>query len=157
MPCASDPPRPQASLDLNPSDGIALFTDGSAWSGDGSGAWAWIAIDAFEGEGQDAGYVGKTTNNRMEMLAWVEGLMAIAEAFGPCEVLVYSDSEYVGKGAMDRGRSRVKNRDLWELIDESIDYHDYVEFIHVRGHDGHPFNERVDKLAGEVRRAGRQS
>jgi ribonuclease HI len=153
---ASDQPSRQTKLDLNPSEGVALFTDGSAWSGDGSGGWAWIAIDAFEGEDQDSGFVGDTTNNRMEMLAWIEGLMAVAESFGACEVLVYSDSEYVGKGAMDRKRSRVKNRDLWELIDEAIDYHSYVEFIHVRGHDGHPFNERVDKLAGEARRAGRK-
>src|ERR1039458_3316122 len=148
-------PKPKLlNSPLNPSGGIGLFTDGSAWSGDKSGGWAWIAIDAFDGEAQDSGYEHDTTNNRMEMLAWVEGLGSILDSFGACDVLVYSDSEYVGLGAMDRGRGRVKNCDLWERIDTLIDSHRYVEFIHVRGHDGHPFNERVDALAGLTRRSG---
>lgn len=135
---------------------MALFTDGSAWSHDGSGGWAWIAIDCFGNEAQHAGGEGGTTNNRMEMLAWIEGLNAIFDVHEACEVLVYSDSEYVGLGAMDRTRKRGKNKDLWIRIDHAIDHHEYVEFVHVRGHNGHCYNERVDKLAGQARRNWRK-
>ena len=150
--------QPKTDLDkLSPKEGIALFTDGSSWAKDGSGGWAWIAIDAFDGEASDAGYEHDTTVNRMEMQAWVEGLTAVFEAHGACRVLVYSDSEYVGLGAMDHTRARKKNRDWWEWIDKSIDAHLYVEFVHVRGHDGHKYNERADEMAGRARREGNQS
>lgn len=138
--------------DLNPSGGIALFTDGSSHYKDRTGGWAWIAIDIFDGEALEIGGTQDTTNNRMEMTAWIKGLQAL-HALGPCEVLVYSDSEYVGLGAMDRTRNRRKNIDLWLELDEAIGLHEYVEFEFIKGHTGHHYNEAVDKLAGEARKA----
>ena len=140
---------------LDPSGGVGLFTDGSSWTKDGSGGWAWLAIDAFD-DGYEAfamGGASNTTNNRMEMRAWIEGLSAIHSSLGPCTVIVYSDSEYVGLGAMDRRRRRKVNVDLWDDLDDAIDRHLYVEFRHIKGHTGHHYNEEVDKLAGEARLA----
>lgn len=88
----------------------------------------------------------------MEMMAWVEGLTSIHGAFGPCHIIVYSDSEYVGLGAIDRKRSRVKNVDIWELLDAAVDRHLYVEYHHVKGHSGHRLNNLVDRIASETRR-----
>lgn len=137
--------------DLDKSDGIALFTDGSAYTKDKSGGWAFIAIDAFDGEHQSFGGERNTTNNRMEMTAWIRGLQELYEALGPCEVIVYSDSEYVGLGATRPERNRKLNVDLWLELDESIASHTYVEWQYVRGHTGDYYNEAVDKLAGEAR------
>lgn len=143
--------------ELNPSDGFGLFTDGSAWPKDHSGGWAWLIYDAFDGECHHSGYASDTTNNRMEMTAWIEGLNAIYDEHGSCEIVVFSDSEYVGLGAMNRSRNRHKNTDLWQEIDDAIDRHVFVIFEHVRGHSNHHYNDRVDKLAGEARRKGRQN
>lgn len=140
-------------LELDPSEGIAIFTDGSSYYKDRTGGWAWIAIDAFTGECNGIGGEGDTTNNRMEMTAWIKGLEAVFESHGPCTIIVYSDSEYVGLGAMDRNRKRNNNRDLWWDLDEAIDKHKYVEFRHVKGHSGHEYNEAVDKLASQARHA----
>lgn len=137
--------------DLNASEGIALYTDGSAWNKNKSGGWAWIAKDAFDGEAQDSGGMRGTTNNRMEMMAWIKGLEAIHQALGPASIIVFSDSEYVGLGAMDRTRKRNCNPDLWAQLDAAVDLHLYVEFAHVKGHSNHHWNEKVDKLAGEAR------
>jgi ribonuclease HI len=139
---------------LSPDKGIALFSDGSCNYKDGSGGWAWCAIDCFGGEEVSSGYASDTTNNRMEMLAWSEGLNYLVETLGPCDVLVYSDSQYVGYGAMDRTRARKKNGDLWTEIDEAIDLHRSVEFVWVKGHHESRYNKLVDELAGNARRQG---
>ena len=139
---------------LDPKRGIALFTDGSSSIKDESGGWAWVAIDCFGGEEIGSGYVAGTTNNRMELTAWIEGLTYLSESLGPCDVLVYSDSQYVGFGAMDRTRKRNKSRDLWKLLDEAVDVHDYVEFVWVKGHAESHYNHLVDELAGNARRTG---
>lgn len=139
---------------LDPKKGIALFTDGSSYYKDGSGGWAWVAIDCFGGEEIGFGYVPDTTNNRMEMQAWVEGLNHLVETLGPCNVLVYSDSEYVGLGAMDPTRARKKNRDLWGDIDDAMGRHEYAEFVWVKGHHESLYNHLVDELAGNARKAG---
>jgi ribonuclease HI len=146
------PPKLTQQSNLDPSQGIAIFSDGSSWTGDRSGGWAWLAIDAFDGELESCGFASDTTNNRMEMTAWIEGLTSIYDLFGAIDVLMYSDSEYVGLGAMDRNRNRNKNADLWTRLDGAVDLHSYVEFVHVRGHSNHPYNERVDKMAGLARR-----
>lgn len=138
--------------DLNPAEGIGLFTDGSAWNKDKSGGWAWLAIDAFDGKVEGSGGASHTTNNRMEMMAWIEGLNAVHQALGPCELAVFSDSEYVGLGVMDRARKRRCNVDLWKGLDAAVDQHDYVEFAHVKGHSDHYFNDQVDKLASQARK-----
>lgn len=137
---------------LDPKKGIALFTDGSSYYKDGSGGWAFVAIDCFGGEEIGSGYVSDTTNNRMEMQAWIEGLNYLLGTLGPCDVLIYSDSEYVGLGAMDPSRTRKKNKDLWKEIDEAIDQHAFVEFVWVKGHHESHYNQLADELAGNARR-----
>jgi ribonuclease HI len=145
---------------LDPQGPYALFTDGSAYYKDGSGGWAYVIIDRFGNEEIGSGYVSDTTNNRMEMQAWIEGLNHLVETLGPCSVLVYSDSQYVGNGALrlypspDMGRS--KNQDLWIEIDEAIDQHQSVEFVWVKGHHESRYNQLVDELAGNARRNGIQ-
>lgn len=143
---------------LNPDHGLVLYTDGSSWSTDRSGGWAWLALDYYGSEASASGFVPNTTNNRMEMTAWIEGLHDLHEAHGPCHVMVYSDSQYVGLGYSDPGRVRKANADLWEKLTLEGERHDYVEFCYVKGHgkgDKHDrFNDRVDKLAGLARRAG---
>lgn len=141
-------------MNLDPTNGLALFPDGSAWSRDRSGGWAWVAIDAGIGEEFDMGWDHDATNNRMEMTAWIKGLNTLYEEFGPCTILVYSDSEYVGLGVTIRTRSRRNNVDLWPTLDEAFDQHAYVEFIHVYGHADSHYNEFADQLAGEARLAG---
>lgn len=140
---------------LNPKKGIALFTDGSAYHMDRSGGWAWAAIDCFGGEEVGSGSTSDTTNNRMEMEAWIRGLDHLHGSLGPCDVLVYSDSQYVGYGATDKTRSRRRNRDLWIGIDGAMAQHRYVEFVWVRGHHESHYNQLVDELAGFARKAGR--
>lgn len=134
----------------------ALYTDGSSDSRDKSGGWAWIAFDAHGDEISDSGGTIGTTNNRMEMLAWIEGLQSLLLFHGPCYVIVYSDSQYVGLGAMDRGRNRNKNADLWSALDTVIDDHVYVQFCHVKGHKEDVMNHLVDKMASEARKSFRQ-
>ena len=139
---------------LDVSEGVALYTDGSSSIKDRSGGWAWLALDAFDGELSQSGCQPDTTNNRMELWAWIHGLAYVYALHGPCQVLMYSDSEYVGLGAMNRTRRRKRNLDMWAQLDEWIDHHNYVEFVHVKGHAGHEHNERVDKMAGKARLAG---
>jgi ribonuclease HI len=98
-----------------------------------------------------------TTNNRMELTAAIEGLAALRR---PCRVALYTDSEYVRRGIVEwldrwkRGgwrtaaRKPVKNEDLWRRLDEVAAVHQ-VEWHWVRGHAGHPENERADALANQ--------
>jgi ribonuclease HI len=140
---------------LNNKKGIALFTDGSAYHKDGSGGWAWAAIDCFGGEEIGSGSASDVTNNQMEMTAWIKGLDHLFESLGSCDVLVYSDSQYVGYGAMDRKRARRRNKGLWVSIDLAIDQHRYIEFVWVKGHHDSHYNQLVDELAGNARKQGR--
>lgn len=139
---------------LSKGKGIALFTDGSASSIDRSGGWAFVAIDHFGNEEVGSGYVSDTTVNRMEQQAWIEGLDYIAETLGPCDVLVYSDSQYVVLGAKDKRRKRKVNLDLWDELDEAMDQHTYVECKWVRGHSVSYYNQLADELAGQARKEG---
>jgi ribonuclease HI len=146
-------PDSQALQALNPSAGFALYTDGSSSPKDKSGGWAWLALDNQGGEVHACGAASNTTNNRMEMTAWIEGLLTLRLAHGPCLVVVFSDSEYVGLGFKDENRQRKANADLWEELDRAAKWHEHVEFQHVKGHAGDPFNEEVDLLAVKARKA----
>lgn len=139
---------------LDNSQGIALITDGSASYKDRSGGWAFVAIDAFDGIFTLADHQDDTTISQMELMAPTQGLEWCAKHLGPCEVLVYSDSEYVVLGATDRTRKRNKNKQYWRALDKAIEFHTYVEFQHVKGHNDHLYNEMADKLAGEARKSG---
>lgn len=128
---------------------IALFCDGSALGNPGPGGYA--AILRFgDREREICGGEVHTTNNRMELLAVIEGLRALKE---PCDVDVISDSSYVVKGINEwlegwvkRDFKKVKNPDLWEEYLEVSKSHK-INAIWVRGHDGHVENERCDLLA----------
>lgn len=138
---------------LDPSYGVLVFTDGSAWHKDRTGGWAWLAIDGFDNEVRRFGSVLDTSIGRMEMTAAIEALNAVREACGPCDVLLYSDSEFVVLGINDKTRTRRKNKDLWKLLDEAVEAHECVVIEHVYGHQDSHYNNVVDELAGRARRA----
>lgn len=128
---------------------ITLFCDGSALGNPGPGGWA--AILRFgNAEREICGGEIHTTNNRMELLAVIEGLKALKEA---CEVEVVSDSSYVVKGINEwlegwikKDFNKVKNPDLWREYMNIAKEHK-VEATWVQGHNGHAENERCDVLA----------
>ena len=129
---------------------VEIFTDGACSGNPGRGGWA--ALLRYNGhEKEISGGEVETTNNRMEMMAVIEALGALKK---PSIVKLYTDSQYVQKGVTEWMKGwkakgwpdRIKNQDLWKRIDSEISKHS-VEFIWVRGHDGHEENERVDKLA----------
>lgn len=129
---------------------VELFTDGACSGNPGRGGWG--ALLRYNGvEKELSGGEMETTNNRMEMMAVIQGLSALKK---PSAVTVYTDSQYVQRGVTEWMKGwkakgwpdRIKNQDLWLRIDSLIAIHK-VKFVWVRGHDGHIENERVDKLA----------
>lgn len=140
---------------------VKIYTDGAARGNpDGPGGYGTV-LEYVDTKGilhtkeLSQGYV-KTTNNRMELMAVIAGLEALNR---PCEVELYSDSQYVVnafnqhwidswlKKGWKRGKNEpVKNVDLWQRLLKAKEPHQ-VKFIWVKGHDGHPQNERCDELA----------
>jgi ribonuclease HI len=133
---------------------VEIFTDGACRGNPGPGGWA--AILRYRGvEKELSGYEADTTNNRMEMTAAIAGLEALKR---PCRVRLYSDSQYLRDGITkwihgwkQRGwrtadKQPVKNVDLWQRLDAAAARH-LVTWEWVRGHAGHPENERADALA----------
>lgn len=147
---------------------VTLFTDGSARGNpDGPGGYGCI-LQYKDPKGvihereYSAGYV-KTTNNRMEMMAVIIGLEALTK---PCEVLVVSDSKYVtdtfNQKWMDNWLKKnwktstgkpVKNKELWKRMLRAMEPHE-VKFQWIKGHAGHPENERCDLLATSAADSG---
>lgn len=140
---------------------VTIYTDGAARGNpEGPGGFGTILV-FVDSKGQEhirelSGGYKKTTNNRMELMAAIAGLEALTK---PCEVELYSDSQYLVKafnehwleGWIKKGWKRgknepVKNVDLWERLLEAMKPHK-VNFIWVKGHAGHPQNERCDVLA----------
>lgn len=130
---------------------ITLFSDGSALGNPGPGGYG--AILRFgEIEKIISGGEAHTTNNRMELLGVIEGLRALKE---PCDVTIISDSSYVIRGINEwlegwvkRNFAKVKNPDLWsEYLIVSKPHR--IKGVWVRGHNGHPENERCDQIARE--------
>ncbi len=133
---------------------IFLFTDGCCLGNPGPGGWACL-IKLNGKEILLKGGEPQTTNNRMELIAVIKGLEAICES---SKVVIYTDSEYVLKGASEwlanwkkkgfktSSGKAVKNRDLWEKLDSLLNKHS-VKWIKVRAHSGHKENELVDKVA----------
>lgn len=130
---------------------ITLFSDGSSLGNPGPGGYGAI-LRYGEVEKIIRGGEKHTTNNRMELLGVIEGLKALKE---PCEVTIVSDSSYVIKGINEwlggwvkRNFAKVKNPDLWrEYLEVSAPHKIRGEWV--RGHDGHPENERCDEIARE--------
>lgn len=134
---------------------VNIYTDGACKGNPGRGGWGCILVYG-EHEKELSGGECMTTNNRMELTAVITGLEALRE---PCEVTLTSDSTYVihsvTKGWLDgwkkknwikNGNTPVPNADLWKRLLAAMEPH-RIEWIWVRGHAGHPYNERCDRLA----------
>jgi len=138
---------------------VELYTDGACRGNPGPGGWGVLLRARGPGGGDRerelCGGALTTTNNRMELMAAIEGLEALTR---PCAVAVYTDSEYLRKGIGEwlpkwkasgwrtAARKPVKNEDLWRRLEEAAARHQ-VEWHWVKGHSGHPENERADELA----------
>ncbi len=136
---------------------VEIYTDGGCRGNPGLGGWA--ALLRFQSaEKTLSGVCDHTTNNRMELTAAIEGLKALNRA---CEVDLYTDSQYLRLGMTtwlsqwkknnwkSSNRQPVKNIDLWQALDELSETH-HITWHWVKGHAGHPENERVDALANEA-------
>ena len=136
---------------------VEVFTDGACRGNPGPGGWAALLRKGSR-ERMISGAERSTTNNRMELLAAIEGLAALDRA---CVVAVTTDSEYVRQGITSwlakwkangwrtSQRKPVKNQDLWQRLDVEQARH-RVEWHWVKGHSGHPENERVDQAANDA-------
>ena len=136
---------------------IQLFTDGSCLGNPGPGGYGAVIIYNKHRKELSEGFA-LTTNNRMEMLACIKGLETLTE---PCQVDLTTDSQYVRQGITQwihnwkkRGwktaaKAPVKNVDLWKVLDEVQEKHK-VAWHWVKGHSGHPENERCDDLARQA-------
>ena len=134
---------------------IEIYTDGACSGNPGKGGWG--AVLVYKGnEKEISGGSPDTTNNRMELTAVIEALKQLKE---PCKVTLTTDSKYVcdainkgwvyswkKKGWRKSDNKPALNVDLWEKLLEQLEIHK-VEFCWVKGHNGHPYNERCDELA----------
>lgn len=133
---------------------VELYTDGACSGNPGPGGWG--VVLRYKGHEKELyGSMAETTNNQMELMAAIEGLNALSRS---CVVDLYTDSTYVMKGVTEwmkgwkaRGwktadKKPVKNKDLWVDLDAACSRHQ-ISWHWVRGHDGHPENERADALA----------
>jgi ribonuclease HI len=133
---------------------VVIYTDGACRGNPGPGGWGAILIYGGH-EKELCGGEPDTTNNRMELMGAIQALEALTR---PCKIVLYTDSQYVRTGIATwlaqwkaRGwrtstKSEVKNADLWRRLDEARLRHD-VDWRWVKGHNGHPLNERADGLA----------
>lgn len=136
---------------------VEAFTDGACLGNPGPGGWAAL-LRAKGSERMVAGGEPATTNNRMELMAAIKALEALTR---PCSVVLTTDSEYLRKGITEwlpqwkrRGwrtaaRQPVKNQDLWERLEKAIAPH-RIQWEWIKGHSGHPENERADALANRA-------
>ena len=133
---------------------VEIYTDGACRGNPGPGGWAAL-IRSGSREKELSGGEAPTTNNRMELLAAIEALRALKK---PCRVSLYTDSIYVRDGITKwihgwlrngwrtADRKPVKNAELWQQLVEAVEPH-RIEWHWVKGHSGHPENDRVDALA----------
>ncbi|MDH3980732.1 MAG: ribonuclease HI [Gammaproteobacteria bacterium] len=134
-----------------------IFTDGACRGNPGPGGWG-VLLRHNGHEKELYGAEPMTTNNRMELMAAIQGLESLKR---PCRVRLTTDSQYVQKGIQEwlegwkrRGwktaaRKPVKNVDLWQRLDEAANGHD-IHWSWVKGHSGHPENEQADALANKA-------
>lgn len=134
---------------------VEIFTDGACSGNPGVGGWG-VLLRYKDIEKELSGGEAQTTNNRMELTAVIEALQALKTN---CNITLYTDSKYVMSGITEwmpnwkrnnwktaNKKNDVKNVDLWLLLDELIKKHE-IRWVWVKGHNGHPENERVDTLA----------
>ena len=136
-------------------DNVEIFTDGACRGNPGPGGWG-VVLRYGQHEKELHGAERETTNNRMELMAAIQGLESLKR---PCDVTLTTDSVYVQKGITQwladwkrRGwktadKKPVKNQDLWERLDLAVRGHRDVRWQWIKGHSGHPENERADELA----------
>lgn len=140
---------------------VEVFTDGACKGNPGPGGWG-VVLRMGPHEKELAGHEPQTTNNRMELTAVIRALDALKE---PCHVLLHTDSRYVidgitkwifgwqKNGWKNAQKKPVLNADLWQQLLEARRRH-RIDWIWVKGHDGHPENERADRLASDAAIAG---
>ena len=134
---------------------VTIYSDGACSGNPGPGGYGTILVYGNVEKELSEGFES-TTNNRMELLGAIAGLEALKE---PCSVRIVSDSKYlcdaINQGWLENWKSRgwkkadkspALNPDLWEKLLTLLERHD-VTFVWVKGHDGHPYNERCDRLA----------
>lgn len=133
---------------------VYMYVDGAVSGNPGPGGWACL-LRYGEHEREMSGHQPSATNNQMELLAVIMGLEALKL---PCEVHIVTDSQYVKRGITEwlpkwkannwrtANKAPVKNRDLWERLEAACQGHQ-IEWCWIKGHAGHPENERVDRLA----------
>ena len=131
-----------------------MYTDGACKGNPGPGGWG-VLLEWGDHTRELHGGDPATTNNRMELTAVIEGLRILNRS---CHIRIVTDSVYVRDGVlswmanwkrngwMTKAKKPVKNKDLWEVLDAELTAHD-VEWEWVKGHAGHPGNERADELA----------
>lgn len=136
---------------------VIIYTDGACSGNPGPGGWGAL-LQCRDNERELSGGEPATTNNRMELMAVIEALNALKK---PVRAVVHTDSQYVQKGISEwihgwkrkgwktASGSPVKNVDLWQALDSAARAHQ-VEWKWVKGHAGHPENERVDRLARDA-------
>lgn len=147
------------SSGLASADPVQIWTDGACLGNPGAGGWG--ALLRWNGSERElSGGEGMTTNNRMELEAAIQALDALKR---PCRVVLTTDSQYLRQGITSwlgnwkrngwktASRKPVKNADLWERLDRSAARHQ-VQWDWVKGHSGHPENERADALASAAAR-----
>ena len=136
---------------------VEIYTDGACSGNPGAGGWGAI-LRYGTVEKELSGGESETTNNRMELTAVIEALKALKK---PCNIVLYTDSRYVMDGVNEwmpnwkvngwrtsNKKTPVKNIDLWQSLESLLEIHK-IKWVWVKGHNGHPENERVDKLARE--------
>jgi len=141
------------------SDPVHIWTDGACLGNPGPGGWG--ALLRWNGHERElSGGEPETTNNRRELMAAIQGLESLKR---PCRVILTTDSQYVRKGITEwmtnwkkngwktASKKPVKNAELWQRLDTARERHD-VQWDWVKGHSGHPENERADELASAAAR-----
>lgn len=137
---------------------VHIYTDGACSGNPGKGGWG--AILKYRGHVKElSGYDEDTTNNRMELMAAIKALQTLKK---PCDVVLVTDSRYVQQGINEwvngwiarnwktASNQPVKNVDLWQLLVIERDRHLSIDWQWVKGHAGHPENERADELATDA-------
>ena len=135
---------------------VKMYTDGACSGNPGPGGWG--VLLTFNGTEKELfGGAPETTNNQMELQAPIEGLRALKK---PCQVTIITDSNYVKDGITEwihkwkqngwrtANKKPVKNAELWQALEEATNGHDII-WEWVKGHAGHPENERADALANQ--------